>query len=113
MTFEPNTLAGQLQKSNCILENWRPGHQTALKLGQIIHNLSYLSAVYLFILCVCVDLFLSKTNSPFYFGGTSLIISISVGLEIYDSYRAHSSDLQCLGVVKNYAMGSLINPLPL
>jgi preprotein translocase subunit SecY len=112
MTFEPNTLAGQLQKSNCILENWRPGNQTALQLEKIIQNLSYLSALYLFILCVFVDIFLSKTNSPFYFGGTSLIICISVGLEIYDSYRSHSSDLQCLGVVKNYAVGSLINPLP-
>lgn len=107
MVFAPTTLSDPLKKSGCILENWRPGNQTSFKLSSIIRNLSYIAAVKLLILCVLVELILTKSGAPFILSGTAIMICCSVALEIYDSYRSHSSSHESLKVLKDYALGDL------
>jgi preprotein translocase subunit SecY len=109
MVFAPTTLSDPLKKSGCVLENWRPGNQTSFKLSSIIENLSYIAAVKLLILCVGVEFVLTKTGAPFVLSGTAIMIACSVALEIYDSYRAHSSSHESLKVIDEFPLGKIYN----
>jgi preprotein translocase subunit SecY len=113
MVFAPESLSDPLKKSGCILENWRPGNQTASKLSIIIRNLSYIGAAKLLFLCVIVEFILTKAGAPFILSGTAIMICCSVGLEIYMAYKANASSHESLKIVNHFPLGMVYFLLPL
>lgn len=78
LIFNPKETAENLKKSNGFISGIRPGENTAEYIKKIINKLTYIGSVYLCLVCIIPEIFVSILNIPFYFGGTSLLIIIVV-----------------------------------
>jgi preprotein translocase subunit SecY len=67
----------------------RPGSETADYLDVVLGRLTFAGAIYISAVCVLPTILISKFNVPFYFGGTSLLIVVGVGLDTAAQIEAH------------------------
>lgn len=77
----PKQIAERLRTSGVFIEGFRPGEQTEKVLSKVLFRLTFIGAVFLLIICLLPELLGYKFSVPFYFGGTSLIIIVTVGIE--------------------------------
>lgn len=83
----PKAIAERLKNSGVFIEGFRPGEQTEKILSKVLIRLTFIGAVFLLIICLLPELLSYKFSVPFYFGGTSLIIIVTVGLEFSKSFK--------------------------
>lgn len=81
VSFNPEETADNLKKSGAFIPGIRPGASTAKYLDNIATRLTALGAVYLAFVCAVPDLLHRDTTIPFYIGGTSLLIVVSVTID--------------------------------
>ncbi|HEU5201555.1 MAG TPA: preprotein translocase subunit SecY, partial [Nitrospira sp.] len=56
---------------------------------KVLTHITFAGAIYLAIVCVIPEFLIYKLNVPFYFGGTSLLIVIGVGLDTAQQIESH------------------------
>jgi preprotein translocase subunit SecY len=81
VTFNAEETADNLKKSGAFIPGIRPGPSTASYLDSVATRLTVIGAVYLAFICAVPDLLHRNSMIPFYFGGTSLLIIVSVTID--------------------------------
>ena len=78
----------------------RPGQQTVDYLDYVLTRLTAVGALYLASICVLPELILARVSLPFYFGGTSLLIVVSVTIDTISQIQSHLVAHQYEGLIK-------------
>src|SRR5262249_54207743 len=78
IVFNPQETADNLRKYGGFLPGIRPGARTAEYIDYVLTRITVIGAIYLSVVCVLPELLISYAAVPFYFGGTSLLIAVSV-----------------------------------
>lgn len=87
--FQPQQMAENLQKQSGFIPGIRPGHDTEMYLYMVIQRLTFVGAIFLGIIAVLPILAQQFTQvQTLSLGGTSLLIVVSVVLEIMRQVRA-------------------------
>lgn len=77
----PKDVAKKLKDNGVFIEGFRPGEQTEKLLSNIMNRITVIGSTYLLIVCMLPEFLVYYWNVPFYFGGTSLLILVTVALE--------------------------------
>ncbi|MAJ63346.1 MAG: preprotein translocase subunit SecY [Alphaproteobacteria bacterium] len=101
ITFNPGEVADNLRKYGGFVPGTRPGQNTADYLERILNRITVIGAAYLVVVCMIPELLISQNASvPFYFGGTSLLIVVTVTMDTVSQIHSHMLAHQYEGLVK-------------
>ncbi len=100
IVFNPTETAENLKKHGGFLPGIRPGERTAQFIDSVLVKITVLGAAYLAIICLLPELLISYAALPFYFGGTSLLIVVSVTMDTVAQVHGHLQAQQYEGLVK-------------
>jgi preprotein translocase subunit SecY len=100
IVFNPTETAENLKKHGGFLPGIRPGERTAQFIDSVLMKITVLGAAYLGIICLLPELLISYAALPFYFGGTSLLIVVSVTMDTVAQVHGHLQAQQYEGLVK-------------
>jgi preprotein translocase subunit SecY len=89
VVLNPVDMADNMKKYGGFIPGIRPGQKTADYIYKVLTRITFAGALYLAIVCVIPELLIYKLNMPFYFGGTSLLIVIGVGLDTAQQIENH------------------------
>ena len=87
--FNPKETADNLKKSGGFILGIRPGEQTSDYLDRILTRITVLGAMYMCVICLIPEMLVGYSGIPFYFGGTSLMIVVSVTLDTVSQIQGH------------------------
>ncbi|HEY4486638.1 MAG TPA: preprotein translocase subunit SecY [Candidatus Paceibacterota bacterium] len=83
VTFDPDAISTNLQKSGAFVPGVRPGQTTALYIARILNRITLVGAVFLGLVAVLPLVMQGITGlAAFAIGGTSLLIVVSVVLDL-------------------------------
>ncbi|MGO2957634.1 MAG: preprotein translocase subunit SecY [Acetobacter sp.] len=100
VTFNPTETADNLRKQGGFIPGIRPGAATAVYFDKILTRLTTIGAAYMVLVCLLPQILISRYNVPFYFGGTSLIIIVSVTIDTVTQIQSHLVAHQYQGLMK-------------
>jgi preprotein translocase subunit SecY len=100
IVFNPEETADNLRKYGGYVPGIRPGKSTADYLDFVLTRLTVLGAAYLAAVCILPEILISQYAVPFYFGGTSLLIVVTVTLDTVGQIQSHLLAHQYEGLVK-------------
>jgi preprotein translocase subunit SecY len=100
VVFNPEETADNLKKHGGFIPGIRPGKNTAAYLDRVLTRLTCVGAGYLAIICLLPELLISKYAVPFYFGGTSLLIVVTVTMDTVSQVQSHLLAHQYEGLIK-------------
>lgn len=100
LVFNPKETADNLKKSGAFVPGIRPGEQTAKYIDKIMGRLTLIGAVYITLVCLLPEFLSLKFNTPFYFGGTSLLIIVVVTMDFMAQVQSHLMSHQYEGLLK-------------
>jgi preprotein translocase subunit SecY len=100
IVFNPEETADNLRKYGGFLPGIRPGKKTAEYLDYVLTRLTVLGAAYITIVCLLPEILISNYHIPFYLGGTSVMIVISVTLDTVAQIQSHLVAHQYEGLIK-------------
>jgi len=100
LQFNPDEQAENLRKYGGFIPGIRPGSATANYLDYVLTRITVLGAAYLIFICMLPELLMSKLGLPFYFGGTSLLITVSVMMDTVAQIHSHLLAHQYEGLIK-------------
>jgi preprotein translocase subunit SecY len=100
VVFNPNDTAENLRKFGGFVPGIRPGKNTADFLDYTLTRLTVLGAAYLIIISLIPEILISRLNVPFYFGGTSLLIVVTVTMDTVAQIQSHLLAHQYEGLIK-------------
>ena len=100
IVFNPGDTADNLKKHGGFVPGIRPGKNTADYLDFVLTRLTVVGAGYLAAVCILPEILISQYNVPFYFGGTSLLIVVSVTMDTVGQVHAHMLAHQYEGLIK-------------
>ncbi|RAL25027.1 preprotein translocase subunit SecY [Lujinxingia litoralis] len=85
----PMDIADNLKKSNAFVPGIRPGKKTAEYIDQLLTRLTTAGSIYVAAVCVLPYFLIDELGVNFYFGGTSLLILVVVGLDTVGQIENH------------------------
>ncbi|EKE73584.1 preprotein translocase subunit SecY [Oceanibaculum indicum] len=100
IVFNPADTAENLRKHGGFIPGIRPGKNTADYLDYVLTRLTVVGAAYLAIVCILPELLISQYAVPFYFGGTSLLIVVTVTMDTVGQIQSHLLAHQYEGLIK-------------
>jgi len=100
VVFNPKDTADQLKKHSGFIPGYRPGERTAEYIDYVLTRITVVGAVYLVAVCLLPEFLISATGVPFYLGGTSLLIVVSVTLDTVAQIQGHLIAHQYEGLIK-------------
>jgi len=100
VVFNPVETADNLRKYGGFVPGIRPGKNTADHLDYVLTRLTVVGAIYLAAVCVLPEWLLTAYSLPFYFGGTSLLIVVSVTMDTVAQIHSHLLAHQYEGLIK-------------
>jgi len=100
IVFNPTETADNLKKYGGFIPGIRPGKATADYLDYVLTRLTVVGAAYLAFICVLPEILISQYSVPFYFGGTSLLIVVSVTMDTVAQVHSHLLAHQYEGLIK-------------
>jgi preprotein translocase subunit SecY len=89
VTFNPVDVAENVKNQGGYIPGVRPGKATSDFLDVVLSRLTFAGAIYVSVVCVLPTLLIGQFNVPFYFGGTSLLIVVGVGLDTASQIESH------------------------
>ena len=98
--FNPNETAENLKKHGGFIPGIRPGERTAEYIDYVLTRITVIGALYLAIVCLIPEILISYAAVPFYFGGTSLLIVVSVTMDTVAQMQGHLLAQQYEGLIK-------------
>ncbi len=100
IVFNPNETADNLKKHGGFIPGIRPGERTAEYIDYVLSRITVIGAGYLAIVCVLPEILISYAAVPFYFGGTSLLIVVSVTMDTVAQIQGYLLAHQYEGLIK-------------
>jgi preprotein translocase subunit SecY len=100
IVFNPTETADNLRKYGGFIPGIRPGKNTADYLDHVLTRLTVVGAAYLSAVCILPEILISEYSVPFYFGGTSLLIVVSVTMDTVAQIHSHLLAHQYEGLIK-------------
>ena len=100
IVFNPEETADNLRKYGGFLPGIRPGKKTAEYLDFVLTRLTVIGAAYITIVCLLPEMLIAYFAVPFYLGGTSILIVISVTLDTVAQIQSHLVAHQYEGLIK-------------
>jgi len=100
VVFNPDDVADNLKKHGGFVPGIRPGKRTAEYLDYVLTRLSVVGAIYLVIVCLLPEFLIAELAVPFYFGGTSLLIVVSVTMDTITQIQSHLMAHQYQGLIE-------------
>jgi preprotein translocase subunit SecY len=100
VVFNPVDTADNLKKYGGFLPGIRPGKNTSDYLDYVLTRLTVLGATYLVVLSVVPEILISRLGVPFYVGGTSLLIVVTVTMDTVAQIQSHLLAHQYEGLIK-------------
>jgi preprotein translocase subunit SecY len=100
VVFNPVDTADNLKKYGGFLPGIRPGKNTADYLDYVLTRLTVLGATYLVVLSIVPEILISRLSVPFYIGGTSLLIVVTVTMDTVAQIQSHLLAHQYEGLIK-------------
>ncbi len=100
IVFNPTDTADNLKKHGGFIPGIRPGERTAEYIDYVLTRITVLGAIYIVVVCLLPEFLISWTGVPFYFGGTSLLIVVSVTMDTVSQIQGHLLAHQYEGLIK-------------
>ncbi|MCS0505221.1 preprotein translocase subunit SecY [Ancylobacter mangrovi] len=100
IVFNPTETADNLKKHGGFIPGIRPGERTAEYIDYVLTRITVIGAAYLAVVCLFPEILISYAAVPFYFGGTSLLIVVSVTMDTVAQVQGHLLAHQYEGLVK-------------
>jgi preprotein translocase subunit SecY len=100
IVFNPTETAENLKKHGGFIPGIRPGERTAEYIDYVLSRITVIGACYLAIVCVLPEILISYAAVPFYFGGTSLLIVVSVTMDTVAQIQGYLLAHQYEGLIK-------------
>ena len=100
IVFNPDETADNLKRNGGYVPGIRPGGPTADYLDFVLTRLTAIGALYLSAVCILPELLISKYSIPFYFGGTSLLIVVTVSMDTVSQAQSHLIAHKYSGLIK-------------
>ena len=99
ITFNPEETAENLRKYGGFLPGIRPGKRTAEYLDYVLTRLTVIGAAYITIVCLMPEALIGYFKAPFYLGGTSILIVVSVTMDTVTQIQSHLLAHQYEGLI--------------
>jgi preprotein translocase subunit SecY len=100
VVFNPTETADNLKKYGGFIPGIRPGQNTAEYFDYVLTRLTTVGAIYLVVICLLPEFLISRYAVPFYFGGTSLLIIVTVTIDTVAQIQSHLIAHQYEGLIK-------------
>ncbi len=100
IVFNPAETADNLKRYGGFIPGIRPGKNTADYLDYVLTRLTTVGALYLACVCLLPEILISQYQVPFYFGGTSLLIVVTVTMDTVGQIQSHLLAHQYEGLVR-------------
>jgi preprotein translocase subunit SecY len=100
IVFNPTETAENLKKHGGFIPGIRPGERTAEYIDHVLSRITVIGAGYLAIVCLFPEILISYAAVPFYFGGTSLLIVVSVTMDTVAQVQGYLLAHQYEGLIK-------------
>ena len=98
--FNPTETADNLKKHGGFIPGIRPGERTAEYIDYVLSRITVIGAAYLAIVCLFPEMLIAYAAVPFYFGGTSLLIVVSVTMDTVAQVQGYLLAHQYEGLIK-------------
>jgi preprotein translocase subunit SecY len=105
VVFNPQDNAEMLRKYGGFVPGIRPGAPTADYLDFVLTRITTIGALYLVAVCLLPEFLMSQYKVPFYFGGTSLLIVVTVTMDTVAQIHSHLIAHQYEGLIKKAKLG--------
>lgn len=106
IVFNPEETADNLRKYGGFIPGIRPGKRTAEYFDYVLSRLTVIGAGYLTLVCLIPEILRAQMPSiPFYLGGTSLLIVVSVTMDTVTQIQSHLVAHQYEGMIKKSRLG--------
>jgi preprotein translocase subunit SecY len=100
VVFNPTETAENLKKHGGFIPGIRPGERTAEYIDYVLSRITVVGAGYLAVVCLIPEILISYAAVPFYFGGTSLLIVVSVTMDTVAQIQGYLLAHQYEGLIK-------------
>jgi preprotein translocase subunit SecY len=100
IVFNPTETADNLKKHGGFIPGIRPGERTAEYIDYVLTRITVIGAAYLALVCLLPEILISYASVPFYFGGTSLLIVVSVTMDTVAQIQGYLLAHQYEGLIK-------------
>jgi preprotein translocase subunit SecY len=110
LVFDSRETAENLKKSGAFIPGIRPGAQTGEYIDLVLTRLTVAGAAYITAVCLVPEIFITTWNVPFFFGGTSLLITVVVVMDFMAQLQAHLMSHQYEGLLKKANLKGLGGP---
>ena len=100
VSFKSEDVADNLKKQGGFVPGIRPGARTADYLDYVVSRLLVVGSGYLALVCLLPEILRSQLAIPFYFGGTSLLIVVSVTMDTISQIQSHMLAHQYEGLIE-------------
>ncbi len=106
IVFNPKDTADQLKKHSGFIPGIRPGERTAQYIDYVLTRITVVGAIYIILVCLLPEFLMSTLHVPFYLGGTSLLIVVTVTLDTIAQIQGHLVAHQYEGLLKKSKLRS-------
>ena len=89
VNYNPMDIADNMKKQGGFIPGIRPGKSTAEYIDRVMTRLTFSGAIYIALVCILPQILRSQANIPYYFGGTSLLIVVGVGMDTANQIESH------------------------
>ena len=100
VVFNPQETADNLKKYGGFIPGIRPGSATADYFDHVLTRLTTVGGLYLVAVCLLPEVLISDYGLPFYFGGTSILIVVSVTMDTVTQIQSHLLAHQYEGLIR-------------
>ena len=100
VSFKTEDVADNLKNQNGFIPGIRPGQKTVEYLDYVVARILVLGSGYLALVCLLPEILRSELAIPFYFGGTSVLIVVSVTMDTIQQVQSHLLAHQYEGLIE-------------
>ncbi len=100
VVFNPQETADNLKKYGGFVPGIRPGKNTGDYLDYVLTRLTTVGAAYLVAVGILPEILIAEAGVPFFFGGTSLLIVVTVTMDTVAQVQSHLLAHQYEGLIK-------------
>jgi preprotein translocase subunit SecY len=93
ITFNPKDMANNLKDYGSFIPGYRPGKSTSDYLEKVLMRITYVGAAFLAVIAIIPSIASAELEIPYaiatFYGGTSLLITVSVILDLVQKINSH------------------------
>lgn len=100
VAFKSDEVADNLKNQGGFIPGIRPGKKTEDYLDYVVARVLVIGSAYLAAVCLLPEILRSQLSIPFYFGGTSVLIVVSVTMDTINQVQSHLLAHQYEGLIE-------------